>query len=402
MSRRPFSLSAYLALTRPAEALGPVLERPARPDGPLLWLHAASATDQPPLAALAARITQQSPELSLLKTGYWPDGDAVDLPEETLAQAQDFLAHWRPNLLVWAGQDLRPALMEAMRLAGRASLLVNAREAPFSTPAPRWLPDAAPAALSRFSQILCVSREAERRLRRLLPAETRIERTGHLTSVPPPLDCPPDLHEEVAAAIGGRPVWLAARARAGEMRDIFDAHAGASRLAHRLLLILVPEDRDDAEAATRFAEASEMRIARWDDGDMPDDLTQIVLCESPAELGLWYRLAPLSFLGGSLAAGHGGTDPLEAAALGSAVLYGPNVGHHLATYSRLVDAGAARIVRDAHSLSAAVSQVIAPDRAATMAHAGWDVVTAGAKTEDRIVGQISSMLDAGRTRTEAK
>ena len=149
MSRRPFSLSAYLALTRPAEAPGPVLERPARPDGPLLWLHAASAADQPPLAALAARITQQSPELSLLKTGYWPDGDAVDLPEETLAQAQDFLAHWRPNLLVWAGQDLRPALMEAMRLAGRASLLVNAREAPFSTPAPRWLPDAAPAALSR-------------------------------------------------------------------------------------------------------------------------------------------------------------------------------------------------------------------------------------------------------------
>ena len=104
-------------------------------------------------------------------------------------------------------------------------------------------------------------------------------------------------------------------------------------------------------------------------------------------------MAPLAFLGGSLTAGHGGNDPFEAAALGTAILYGPNVGQHLAAYSLLVEAGAARIVRDADSLTSAVSNLIAPDQAAAMAHAGWDAVTAGAALVDSVIAEIVERLD---------
>ncbi|MCE0506058.1 3-deoxy-D-manno-octulosonic acid transferase [Roseivivax sp. GX 12232] len=403
MSRRPFSLSAYLALVRPAEprpgsgpesaGTGAGAPPGARPPGRILWLHAASREDRPALAALAPRLLQQMPELNILRTGAWDGEETAALPEDSLPQARAFLTHWRPDLMVWAGHALRPALMEAVHHARLPAILVNAEDTPFTTPAPRWLPDAAPAALARFSDIFCATREAERRVRRLALPGPRIERSGALSAAPPPLDCAPESHEEVATALGGRPVWLAARARADEMRRIFDAHVSASRLAHRLLLVVVPERPEDAEAARAAAEATGLRAARWEAGEMPDDMTQILLVEGTEELGLWYRVAPLAFLGGSLAPRHGGTDPLEAAALGSAILYGPNVGRHLGTYSRLVEAGAARIVRDAHSLASAVSHLIAPDRAAAMAHAGWDVVTSGAKTEDRIVARIAELLD---------
>lgn len=127
---------------------------------------------------------------------------------------------------------------------------------------------------------------------------------------------------------------------------------------------------------------------------MPDENTQVLLVSDDSELGLWYRLSPLCFLGGSLAGKTGGQSPMMAAALGSAILYGPNVGRHLESYSRLVAAGAARIVKDMESLSAAVSHLIAPDRAAAMAHAGWNVVSAGAETADLMLSQVNEWLDS--------
>jgi 3-deoxy-D-manno-octulosonic-acid transferase len=104
-------------------------------------------------------------------------------------------------------------------------------------------------------------------------------------------------------------------------------------------------------------------------------------------------MAPVSFLGGSLVAGHNCVDPLEAAALGSAILYGPRVGKHLQSYSRLAAAGAARIINDSAALGMAVSRLVAPDQAAIMAHAGWDVISEGAALTDRISDLVQDTLD---------
>jgi len=101
----------------------------------------------------------------------------------------------------------------------------------------------------------------------------------------------------------------------------------------------------------------------------------------------------VSFLGGSLLIGRGDIDPLEAAALGSAVLYGPRVGRYLQSYSRLASAGAARIINDSAALGMAVTRLVAPDQAAIMAHAGWDVVSEGAALMDRITVLVQDTLD---------
>ncbi len=402
MVRRPLALSAYLALQRTQDANRQVADTRTRPRGQIVWMHADTARDTAALAALALRLQQQTPELTLLWTGHAPREARLtaDMPDESLAATRAFCDHWQPALLIWAGHMLRPALMESLHDARIPAVLVNADETPFASPAPRWIPDATPTALLRFDTVFCTSREAERKLRRYGLEGEQIVRAGTLSDAAPPLDCAPELHEEVAAAIGGRPIWLAARLPAAEMRMVFEAHVAAGRLAPRLLLIVVPATSADADAAWAAADATDLRTCFWDAGDMPDDLTQVILCEGPEELGLWYRLAPLAYLGGSLAPGQADTDPLEAAALGSAILYGPNVGRYLATYTRLVDAGAARIVRDADSLAAAVSQIIAPDRAAAMAHAGWDVVTAGAQTEDRVIARIGDLLDRRRPPAE--
>ena len=75
------------------------------------------------------------------------------------------------------------------------------------------------------------------------------------------------------------------------------------------------------------------------------------------------------------------------------MLYGPNIRQHLPAYTRLASAGAARIVKDAEGLSAGVLQLIAPDNAASMALAAWEVVSEGAEVTDRLLDIIQDQLD---------
>lgn len=209
----------------------------------------------------------------------------------------------------------------------------------------------------------------------------------------PPLECSEALHTEVSDTLKGRPVWLAAQVRAAEVSDVLRAHRLATRWAHRLLLVIAAATSEDEPAIRAALKDSDMRCQCWEDGDLPEEATQIVFAGDGSELGLWYRVAPLAFLGSSLVTGHGGTDPFQAATLGTAILYGPNVGKHLNAYTQLVEAGAARIVRDADSLAAAVQHLTAPDQSAAMAHAGWDVVSSGAQLVDTLMTQIGDWLD---------
>jgi 3-deoxy-D-manno-octulosonic-acid transferase len=208
---------------------------------------------------------------------------------------------------------------------------------------------------------------------------------------------PPQVNEdevdEVTAMLSGRQIWLAAHVQLDELPAVLAAHAKAQRLWHRLLLVLVPAAGTPMAQVAKVVSAHGMRHINWDEGDDPDEFCQVVLTEGDGGLGLWYRMAPVCFLGSSLTQGHGGSNPFDAAALGSAVLYGPNIRDHLATYSRLAGAGAARIVKDGDGLGAGVARLIAPDHAAMMALAAWEVVSEGSQVTDHLLDLLHDYLD---------
>jgi len=404
--RRPFSLTAYLALARGSDRLtAEAAQWPSRPSGPILWLHGDTRARIETLLTLIKRLRGQRDDFTLLLTcdsipsdGLELDGHKVSAPPaETLSDVHRFLNHWRPDILVWAGNGLRPALIHEAAMAGTHLLLADAADAPWRQPSSRFLPDASAGALSLFHMIVAQDKKSAIRMRRLGVPDDRIEVASPLEPEVFPLSSHNGLHEELTAILAGRPVWLGANVQRDEADAILRAHRRAARLAHRLLLVIVPAEPEDEPFIAEQCLEVGLRLARWENGEMPDENTQVLLAGDDSELGLWYRVAPLCFLGGSLAGKTGGQSPMMAAALGSAILYGPNVGRHLEAYSRLVAAGAARIVKDMDSLSAAVSHLIAPDRAAAMAHAGWNVVSAGAETADLVLGQINEWLDSLET-----
>lgn len=401
MKTRPFSLQAYLALAR-GRPRGAAPERAPRPDGPLIWLHADTTAAAKLLLQLASRIYALRGPGACLVTCEDENGAGITtdssvfhdvLPDETLTATRAFLDHWKPDLCLWTSHMLRPALLHRAAETGFQRIFVNAKDVAYATPILRWMPDVVPSALQDFTVLLAQSRAAARRLRRMDLGTVDIRTTTGLMSASLPLPCIDSDHQMMAEQLAGRPVWLAARLRRDEIETVLIAHRRASRMAHRTLLIINPDPTVPIDALKDQLKTVNLRYCSWDDGHLPDDSTQVLISEDPADLGLWYRLSPISFLGGSIATGHGGTNPFEAAQLGSAILYGPNVRKHLSTYSRLAEAGAARIVRDTDTLSAAVSRLLAPDQAAAMAHAAWDIASSGAETADLIVDLANDALD---------
>ncbi|MWB76734.1 3-deoxy-D-manno-octulosonic acid transferase [Pseudooceanicola sp. 216_PA32_1] len=399
---RSVSLAAYLALARRAPPSDWRAPEGLRPPGTLIWGHAAEASRITALVHVAERLSGLRGEVRLLLTlgegvrrpeRLGPGVILADLPPENMTAAEAFMAHWAPDVGLWTSGHLRPALLTCAGRHGLPMFLVGATEEAFEDARWRWLPDMGRALLGQFDRIFAHSANAARRLQRLGALPARIEVTGPLQEGGVALPCDEALRAEIATTLAGRPVWLAAMVRLPELPTVIEAHRLAARAAHRLLLILVPDDEDDGPEFARICEAESWTTAIWSNGDMPQENTQILLADTRGEMGLWYRLAPVTFMASSLQPGFGGSDPFEPAGLGSAVLYGPHSGRFLPAYKRFAAAGAARIVRDADTLSAAVNRLTAPDHAAAMACAAWTVATEGAEVTDRLLELVQDELD---------
>lgn len=406
--RRPLPLSTYLMLRRRGRSAERGLPPPPpRPPGALVWVHCPEAARIGAMIALSDRMAADGGErLSFLLTspGLAPAaapgivGTAQVLmqpaPPEQRGALRAFLRHWAPDLLLWMHGDLRPVtLIEADR-AGVPRMMIDADASAIAARPGAWLPGLTRALLGPFETVLANDEEAAARLRRLRVPEERIEVAGALDAGTLALPCNERERRDLAQTLGTRPVWLAVEPPLAEVEALAAAHRQASRRAHRLLLILVPADPAQGAAAAEQLRAAGFVTALRSEGAEPEEATQVYVADSVNEMGLWYRLAPVSYLGGTLAGGAG-RNPFEAAALGSAVLHGPMTEPHGGSYARLERAGASCPVRGAADLGAAVETLLAPDRAAAVAHAAWDVTSSGAEVTNRVMELIRSRLARG-------
>jgi len=331
----------------------------------------------------------QTPAEMVPRGADWVYPFAQDAP----AYTKEFLDHWQPNLCIWTGGHFLPNALVSAQDRGIPLILVDADEDGVRSSAGRWIPTLAGKSLSCFDHIFAWGNAtAERLIRKGIPID-KIDVTAPLQISANPPAVNEDHVDEVTQMLGGRLVWLASQIQADEIDIVLEAHAAAARLSHRLLLVITPAASTSMALLRERIDAFHLRWTDWDEGGEPDDFCQVLITEESSEIGMWYRVSPVAFLGSSLTPGHGGTDPFDAAALGSAVLYGPNVRDHLAVYTRRASAGAARIVKDAEGLTLGVMRLIAPDNAASMALAAWEVVSEGAQITDQLLEMVQDHLD---------
>jgi 3-deoxy-D-manno-octulosonic-acid transferase len=356
-----------------------------RPPGRLVWLHGVSVGESLALLPLAEAVIRERPGAGLLVTSATrasaeflkarlPRGAVHQFaPLDTPPAVRRFLDHWRPDLGVLAESDLWPNLILAAKARGARLALLSARLSDSSLQGWRRAPDAARAVLASFDLILARDAAADEGLRSL---GGRVDGLADLKYGAPPL--PADLHELscLKRALGGRLCLLAASTHPGEDGLVLDAfHEARGPEARGLradaILVIAPRHPERGPEIETLAAARGLRVGRRAAGADPCRL-DVYVADTVGELGLFYRLANLAVIGGSLiAGGAGGHNPLEPARLRTPFIAGPHV-NAWPVYSELAAAGATRLVspRDlTHAFRLAEGDIDALDDMAARARA---------------------------------
>ena len=394
MSRFPLSraFSGLTARGRETRRIERDSAAPVRPAGALVWVHAAGPVDAGALTALAREVAEAAP-VTLLFTGLpeaTPEAEIIFAPAPAKGRggALAFLDHWQPDAAVFAGGLPEPALVTAAATHCPTTLVAPGAE-------PLAGADRAARTALRLLSEIWVPDAAAARAAGVTPGQLRL--TGPLRAPPDAPPCIESDRADLAELLAARPVWLAARPLSGELDSVLEAHRTVLAIAHRAMLVLLPgEDCPaDAELTERFT-ASGLSVATRAQGEEPCDKTEIYIADrtAPEEDGLWFRIAPFCFLGGTLS-GDGPVQSWEpAAALGSAITFGPHGGEYGPGMARLAANGAAVALADGAALAQAASDLIAPDRAAELAHAAWSEMSSGAEVISLLARHLTGQLEA--------
>lgn len=300
----------------------------------------------------------------------------LDLP----GAVRRFFDHWRPDLACFAESELWPNLLAEAHRRAIPAVLVNARMSKRSFA--RWgaVPALVRPILHTFALILAQSDADAERLARL--GGPRPASTGNLKfDVEPPPAEPASL-QALQAAIGNRPVWVAASLHAGEDDLCCALHGALAPSRPGLLTILVPRKPDRGHAIGERAQALGLRARRRSCEEALDPDTDLYIADTMGELGLFYRLARVAFVGKSLVGG-GGQNPIEPAKLGTAILHGPHVANFEDVYALLDESGASLRVADADALQSALGSLLDdPAAVSAMIKSGEDAVASRAGATD--------------------
>jgi 3-deoxy-D-manno-octulosonic-acid transferase len=355
----------------------------ARPPGPLIWVHGASVGEIIAAVALIERLVGQGFNV-LLTSGTVTSAELASqrmppsvihqfVPLDVRRYANRFLGHWRPDLALFMESDLWPNLILAADARGIPLVLVNGRLSENSYRRWRRAPRTIGALLRRFQLCLTQSQEDARRYAALGAA---VNITGNLKiDVPPPPASPAAL-AALQGAAGRRAVVAAASTHAGEEAVLIEVHRQLRGQHPDLLIIVAPRHPLRGAEIAAAAAAGGLRTRLRSRGEPPEADTDLYILDAVGELGALYRVAPIVFMGGSLAT-HGGQNPIEPAKLGAAILHGPHVWNFAEIYAALDASNGAREVRDAGALAARLQDWLAdPAARRKTAMAGQRIVDA--------------------------
>jgi 3-deoxy-D-manno-octulosonic-acid transferase len=349
-----------------------------RPPGPIIWLHTASVGELLAVIPLIERIRARNFAV-LVTSGTVTSARLAEqrLPSGALHQfipldaprfVGRFLDYWRPALALFVESDLWPNLVLACAEHAIPMILVNGRVSERSFGRWRLLPRSSAALLDRFDMCLAQSSANAQRLDQL--GAPRVSSIGNLKlDVPaPPVD-PPTLHK-LSAIIGSRVVIAAASTHAGEESAIIAAHRRLRVKCPSLLTVIAPRHPARGPGIAEIGRAAGLAVALRSRGDPPKPDIDVYIADTLGELGLIYRLAPIVFMGGSLAT-HGGQNPIEAIGLGAAIVHGPHVWNFAEIYATLDAAHGAELVTDTDALTARLAEWLAkPAVRSSVADAG--------------------------------
>jgi 3-deoxy-D-manno-octulosonic-acid transferase len=363
-----------------------------RPDGPLIWFHAASVGETIAVIPLINEVRRRGIH-ALLTTGTVTSAKvaAERLDEMVIHQyvpldmkpaISRFLDHWNPDLAIIAESEIWPVTVMELGRRHIPQILVNARMSDRSFARWKRRPGLADALFENLALVIAQSETDGDRFKTLGALPVLVSGNLKVDNDGLPYNAA-DL-AKYAGQLGERKTWAAI--------STFDGEEQAAGLVHRslkeangLLTIIVPRHPERCDAIETMLNAQGLTVARRTRNDPLTPQTDVFLGDTIGEMGLYLRLTEVAFVGRSLF-GEGGQNPMEPASIGCAVLSGSNVQNFRDSYQQLAKNGSARMVRDVEMLAKGVHYLLNSDEARKA------MIDAGRQTVDDMRGALRATL----------
>lgn len=375
----------------------------ARGTGRLIWFHAASVGESLSILPLITTLQRSCPDAQILVTSVTPSSAdilAKRLPAGALHQfapvdtpqaVARFLTHWRPDALILVESEIWPNMLVACAQASIPVALVGARLSEKSLK--RWgkLSGTFRYLTQDVRLVFAQNIEMARALQRLGMRATRVEVSGNLKALADPLPVDHAARASLAAAFADTPLWVAASTHPGEDAILLGAHEILRQTMPAARLILVPRHPERAADIAMLAQKAGFSVARRAQGDAPE--ADVYLADTLGEMGLWYALAPVVFLAGSLKP-IGGHNPFEVAHSGAALISGPHVANFQETYTTFEEHNAVRYAATAPEIADHLCHLLQDAQALDTARAEARSVIADQKGKlDALADQLITSLE---------
>ena len=373
----------------------------ARPSSKLVWIHAASVGESISVLPLIEEMLSGNAWIHIMvTTGTITSAALMEqrLPKRAFHQyipidkkeyVEEFIEYWQPDLAIWVESEFWPNLLVETKKYGCPLVLLNGRisEKSFA----RW---SKYSKLSRmilgcFDLILPQSREDATRLRLL--GGKNIKYLGNIKYGAKPLPFDPKKLQEVQDMIGNRMVWLAASTHEGEEEQILDAHLRIKEKNYTVLTVIVPRHpQRGPEIRDMFPK--EVNVSLRSNNDKIFEDTDIYIADTMGELGLFYRLAPIVFIGGSFVE-RGGHNPIEPAHLECAIICGESMENFTEIVTELEAAGAINFAMDSKDLAFKVFELWQnPQKRLAMSRLAGKFVRSKSEILNNIIDEVEVLL----------
>lgn len=342
-----------------------------RPEGMIVWIHGASVGESLSVVPLVRRLLELRPDINfLVTTGTVTSAKLMKerLPAGAVHQfipldhpdfVNGFLDHWKPDAAIFVESEFWPNLILGARKKVASMALVNGRISPQSYNDWKRQPNTIRYILSTFDTIIAQDYQNADRLIEL--SGRKVEMLGNLKNAAPALPADETHVQDLKSAIAARPVWLAASTHPGEEDIVLAAHKILQKEFDNLLTIIAPRHPTRGAEVQEFAEERNLQAGRRSEGAQINSDMEVYIADTLGELGIFYRLCNVAFVGGGVTP-KGGHNPLEPARLGVAILHGPHTFNFVETYKDMRDVGGAALVRNDRELATAVRRLLADEK----------------------------------------
>lgn len=341
--------------------------------GAVLWLHAASNGElmaaRPLIEALLARdprltmvVTCNSDTGRALAEGWALDRVSVRLaPLDYRFAVRRFIGGWQPEALILIENEIWPNRMLAMQSLSRPVIVLSGRMSAKSARIWKKLPGLAQRVMDSVAYLSAQDAASPDRFVALGLPEEHLGPVLNLKTQDAPGGFDAAEKHRMESYFKRDSTVLAASTHAGEEAVILRGFAKALKERPGLRLIIAPRHPHRRGEVAALIEKQGLPHATRSTGGVPHDGTPVFLADTMGEMPLWYELAAITFIGGSLAP-RGGHTPFEPAAHRSALLHGPHLENFAEVYAALERAGASFRVESADELGNALLSLDAGTR----------------------------------------